>query len=156
MVNRETVKTASIFLRAALCLILCAACLFSCAGEMPADPETGVPGSGEDRTENESDEASVLEFLTLTFADGDTADHLLNDFPLPAEVMGQAVVWTSSDPSVISISEDGAKVTRPAAGSQTVVLTARTANGEREFSLTVFPDPPGSIRREGDTLIPEN
>ena len=149
-------QTARFLLRAALCLVLCAACLFSCAEEAPADPETGAPGSGEERTETESDGASVLEFLTLSFADGDTADRLQNDFALPTEVMGQAVDWTSNDPSVIRISEDGAKVTRPASGTRTVVLTARTANGEKEFPLTVFSDAPWSIRCEGDTLIPEN
>ena len=99
---------------------------------------------------------SALDFITLSLADGESADLVQSDFGLPSEVMGQKVVWTSSNPSFIRIASGEAKVTKPALGSEKVTLTASTADGSKNFTLYVFSGVYGSLKRENNTLIPVN
>ena len=81
---------------------------------------------------------SALDFVTLSFAEGETADLVQSDFSLPLEVLGKRVVWSSSDPSTLRVEAGLAKVTKPALGSKKVILTATAADGSKEFPVTVF------------------
>jgi hypothetical protein len=109
---------------------------------------------------------------TLSQADLDaiTIDHagdLTADFVLPdtGVVNGSDITWTSSDPSVIAISDGVATVHRPKGSDVTVTLTASAAyNGDtevvtKEFTVTVTgipttsPAPPAVTQAASTTTL---
>ena len=87
-----------------------------------------------------ADVAADKSALSITFADGDTAQAVTHNLMLPTTgAHGTTIAWTASAPTVAS---DGT-VTRPAAGAgdQQVVLTATitkdSANDQQTFQVNV-------------------
>ncbi|MGN1345347.1 MAG: CotH kinase family protein [Eubacteriales bacterium] len=99
---------------------------------------------------------SVLDFVTVTLADGETADKVESSFSLVNEVMGKKITWKSSNETVIQISGATAKVTKPEFGYTDVTLTARADGIMKSFELRVFSGVVGRIEREGDSLVAKN
>lgn len=99
---------------------------------------------------------SVLDFVTVTLAEGETADKIESSFTLVDEVMGKKITWKSSDDSVVTIDGRNAKVTRPEFGYADVTITARADGIMKSFDLRVFSGVVGYIGRDGDTLIAKN
>lgn len=80
-----------------------------------------------------------LSGLTLAFADGEDADAFLTTVSLPSEVEGIELSWSSSNETVLSVT-DGQAVAHPdKIGVDTVVkLTVATASGaSRVYRITV-------------------
>ena len=95
---------------------------------------------------------TVIDFVTLTLADGERADKVESDFPLSTAVMGKTVTWQSNKPDVIRINGNKAEVTKPAFGFETVTLTARADGILKTFEVNVFSGVTGYIERDGNTL----
>ncbi len=95
---------------------------------------------------------SVLDFVTVTLADGETADKVESNFTLVDEVMGKTITWKSSDENIVKISGKNAIVTKPDFGYADVKITARADGIMKSYDLRVFSGVVGSIERDGDTL----
>ncbi|WP_139999673.1 immunoglobulin-like domain-containing protein [Paenibacillus paridis] len=97
--------------------------------------------------------------LTLQFAAGDTASHVIGDIELPAlGAEGSTITWTTDLPNIIAIVGTTGTITRPAflTGDTTVTLTAElTFNGEsktKEFVIKVIKESITAIESvEADT-----
>jgi hypothetical protein len=95
-----------------------------------------------------ADEKAVtddLAALTLTFANGDTADHVTVAFSVPlAGSAGSTYTWRSASPTLAADASGRIVVTRPSydAADATAVLTATAskgqASGSRGFTVTVI------------------
>ena len=99
---------------------------------------------------------SMLDFLTLSLENGESADKVQSDFMLPGEVMGHPVRWTSDREDLIRIEGNIARVTKPAFGLERVLLTAEADGTAKTYTLSVYSGVRGMIMREGDNLIPKN
>ena len=99
---------------------------------------------------------SVVDFVTLTLAEGERADKVESDFTLTTSIMGKPISWFSDKPDVIRIAGDEARVTKPEFGFETVTLTARADGILKDFTVNVFSGVTGYLSREGDTLRAEN
>ncbi len=99
---------------------------------------------------------SVLDFVTVTLADGDTEDKVQSSFTLVDEVMGKKITWKTSDDSVIRIDGKTAKVTKPEFGYADVTITARADGIMKSYDLRVFSGVVGYIERDGDKLVAKN
>jgi len=99
---------------------------------------------------------SILDFVSLTLADGDTEDQVEHGFTLVDEVMGKTITWKSSDDSVIKIDGRNAIVTKPEFGHAEVTITARAEGIMKSYDLRVFSGVVGCIERDGDKLIAKN
>ena len=95
---------------------------------------------------------SVVDFVTLTLAEGERADKVESDFPLTQSIMGKPITWYSDKPEVIRINGGTAQVTKPEFGFESVTLTARADGILKTFSVNVFSGVTGYIELEGDTL----
>ncbi len=99
---------------------------------------------------------SVLDFVTVTLANGESADKVESSFTLVDEVMGKKITWKSSDDKVIKIDGKTAKVTKPEFGYVDVTITARADGIMKPYELRVFSGVVGTIERDGDKLIAKN
>lgn len=99
---------------------------------------------------------SVLDFVTVTLANGDTEDKIQSSFTLVDEVMGKKITWKSSDESLIKIDGKTAKVTKPEFGYADVTITARADGIMKPYELRVFSGVVGYIERDGDKLVAKN
>ncbi|MBP3293973.1 MAG: CotH kinase family protein [Clostridia bacterium] len=130
-----------------------------CGGNLPMDEnywhlEDGLYPLPKDTYE--SPLFSVLDFVSVTLADGETADKVESNFTLVDEVMGKKITWKTSDESVVKIDGKNAKVTRPEFGYADVTITARADGIMKPFDLRIFSGVVGYIEREGDTLVAKN
>lgn len=81
---------------------------------------------------------NVLTELTAEMLTKEVSDCITEDLVLPGAVNGTAVSWQSDNRAAIS---DTGEVVRDRSESQTAVMTASTANGERKsFAFTVAPE----------------
>lgn len=99
---------------------------------------------------------SVLDFVSVTLADGESEDKVESSFNLVDEVMGKKIIWKSSDEAVIKIDGKTAKVTRPEFGYADVTITARADGIMKSYDLRVFSGIVGYIERDGDKLLAKN
>lgn len=99
---------------------------------------------------------SVLDFVSVTLADGESADKVESSFTLVDEVMGKKITWKSSDEAVVKIDGKTAKVTKPEFGYADVTITARADGIMKSYDLRVFSGVVGCIERDGDQLIAKN
>lgn len=95
---------------------------------------------------------SVLDFVNVTLADGETEERVESDFTLVSSVMGKSITWKSSNTDVISIDGNKAVVTKPEFGYADVTVTARADGIMKSYDLRVFSGVFGKIERDGDTL----
>lgn len=98
---------------------------------------------------------SVVDFVTLTLAEGERADKVESDFPLTASIMGKPITWFSDKPAVIRIDGNTARVTKPEFGFETVKLTARADGILKDFTVNVVSGVTGSLVLEGNTIRAE-
>jgi hypothetical protein len=75
--------------------------------------------------------AANLSALNITFATGDTAENVTQNFTVPTSLQDCSITWTASDGGVVSIGENGiATITRPqSATNSTITLTAAVTKG---------------------------
>ncbi|MGN1408615.1 MAG: immunoglobulin-like domain-containing protein, partial [Eubacteriales bacterium] len=100
---------------------------------------------------------SELDFVTLTFADGESAKKITSDFTLPTEIFGREISWVSGSESVIKISGENAEVTKPSSGQVKVTLKAYLDGAARSFTVNVDSGIVGRIVFDGEnTLSAEN
>jgi len=124
------------------CQVLISLAFLSCGGSSGGtasadDPDDGTLVSDEDAVIEDA------ESLEITFGGSDSADSVSQSITLPSEGdNGSTITWASDDESVIAA--DGT-VTRPAFGSDSVVvtLTATISKGDfsetKDFTVTVLP-----------------
>lgn len=125
-----------------------------CSGNLPLDDSIWHIEAGLYPLPNDTYESalfSVLDFVTVTLAEGETEDKVESSFTLATEVMGKAIAWKSSS-DAIKIDGDRAIVTKPDFGYTDVTLSARADGIIRTYDLRVFSGVTGSIVCEGDTL----
>ena len=130
-----------------------------CGGNLPMDAdvwhlEEGLYPLPKDTYE--SPLFSVLDFVTVTLANDETADKVQSSFTLVDEVMGKKITWKTSDDSVIRIDGKTAKVTKPEFGYADVTITARADGIMKSYDLRVFSGVVGYIERDGDKLVAKN
>lgn len=101
---------------------------------------------------------TVLDFVTITLADGETVDSVKSGFTLVDSVMGKTIKWKSSNEDVISISGNTASVTKPKLGYTDVTLTARADGINKVFNLRVSSGVKGELEldTETNTIIAKN
>ncbi len=95
---------------------------------------------------------TVVDFVTLTLAEGEQPEKVESDFPLTMSIMGKPISWYSDKPDVVRINGDKAEVTKPEFGYETVTLTARADGILKTFTISVYSGVTGEIVREGNTL----
>lgn len=101
---------------------------------------------------------SLLDFVTLTLANGETATTVKSSFTLTDSIMNHSIQWESSDVNVVSINGTAATVVRPDLGSADVTLTARIDGASKTFSLRVLSGVKGKLVKdtENNALIAGN
>lgn len=101
----------------------------------------------------ESSLYTPLDFVTISLADGDTANKVTESFELPADIFGKAITWTSSDSKSINVDGTKAKVKKPDSGAKKVTLTATLDGISKNFTYSVDSDISGSIHFDGKNTL---
>ena len=86
----------------------------------------------------ESSTFSISDFITIGYADGDSAEGVRSDFTLPSGVLGMDIKWSSGDASILSVSGGKAGVIQPSGDDVRVTLTADYGSGTQKFSILVI------------------
>ena len=86
------------------------------------------------------DKRTTLARVPIYLAEGEKSCGVMSSFTVPTSISEHEVTWTSSNNSVISISDGTATVTRPALGSnnEDVTLTATYEGETKTFVLLVL------------------
>lgn len=126
------------------------------SGEIELDPACWSVNEGSYpmlKSMLESSLYSELDFVTLTFENGDSAEKVTSSFTLPTEIFGNEISWSSGSAGVIAISGDRAEVKKPPSGQVRVTLTAYLGGAARSFSVNVDSGVVGRIAYDGESTL---
>jgi len=101
---------------------------------------------------------SILDFVSVSLAEGETMSTVESGFSLVDNAMGKAITWTSGNEEVIRIEGNKARVIKPDFGFTDVVLTASSGGVSKNFSLRVISGVVGEIvpDRVNNVLLTKN